>query len=86
MNNRRINVAFQQVFFTVVILTTLSGSTSLWLASSHDTLSEHQDRLFETSSSTWQMGVGAVFGLLGGKATELFQTNPEDSEESDESE
>ncbi len=71
--------AFQQVFFTVVGLTLISGGTSLWLASKEH-LSPEQNRVFESSSATWQMGIGAVFGLLGGKATELFHREKEKDE------
>jgi hypothetical protein len=63
--------AFQQVFFTTVSLTLLSGGTSLWL-SFQEHLSPQQTRVFESCSATWQMGIGAVFGLLGSKATHLI--------------
>lgn len=62
---------FQQVFFTTVSLTLLSGVTSLWL-SFQAPLSPQQTRVFESCSAAWQMGIGAVFGLLGSKATHLF--------------
>ncbi|MBE9069712.1 hypothetical protein IQ260_23995 [Leptolyngbya cf. ectocarpi LEGE 11479] len=75
-----INTPFKLVFFTVLLLTLLSGGTSLWLAS-QDNISSHQDRIFESSATTWQMGVGAIFGLLGSKATDLFQANDEDENE-----
>ncbi|MEM0979519.1 MAG: hypothetical protein AAGH78_04505 [Cyanobacteria bacterium P01_H01_bin.58] len=78
MKNLNIISAFQQVFFTVVFLTLLSGGTSLTLAAQKN-LSPHQDRIFESFTTTWQMGVGAIFGLLGSKATDLFQAdNDED--------
>ncbi|MDV3351402.1 hypothetical protein QGP82_22050 [Leptothoe sp. LEGE 181152] len=78
MKNLNITSAFQQVFFTVVFLTLLSGGTSLTLAAQKN-LSSHQDRIFESATTTWQMGVGAIFGLLGSKATDLFQA--EDNED-----
>ena len=62
---------FHEVFFTTVSLTLLSGVTSLWL-SFQAPLSPQQTKVFESCSATWQMGIGAVFGLLGGKATHLF--------------
>ncbi len=62
---------FHEVFFTTVSLTLLSGVTSLWL-SFQAPLSPQQTRVFESCSATWQMGIGAVFGLLGSKATHLF--------------
>ena len=78
MQKININYAFQLVFFTVVGFTLISGTTSLCLAFQED-LSPEQNRVFESSITTWQMGVGAVFGLLGSKATELF--DEEDDEE-----
>lgn len=80
MNQVKITRAFQQVFFTTVSLTLLSGGTSLWLAS-QEHLSPQQDRVFESCSTTWQMGIGAVFGLLGSKATDSFQQQEEKEEE-----
>ena len=73
----KITFAFQQVFFTVVFLTLLSGGTSFTLADQND-LSPHQERIFESFTTTWQMGVGAIFGLLGSKATDLFQANDDE--------
>lgn len=77
MQPLKITSAFQQVFFTVVFLTLLSGGTSLTLAA-QDNLSDHQARIFESFTTTWQMGVGAIFGLLGSKATDLFQGDEND--------
>ena len=71
--------AFQQVFFTVVCFTFLSGGTSLWLAAKNN-LSPQQTRVFETCNTTWNMGIGAIFGLLGSKATELFESVEDDEE------
>ena len=68
MNKKITSSKFQQVFFTVLFLTLLSGGTSLWLADKEN-LSEQQIRIFETTTMTWNMGVGVIFGLLGGKAT-----------------
>lgn len=61
------NSVFQEIFVTVVSLTLLSGGVSLYLAS-QEQLSPQQSRVFEMASATWQTGIGAVFGLLGGKA------------------
>ncbi|NEZ54189.1 hypothetical protein [Adonisia turfae] len=77
MKNLNITSAFQQVFFTVVFLTLLSGGTSLTLAA-QEKLSLYQDRIFESATTTWQMGVGAIFGLLGSKATDLFQVDDDE--------
>jgi hypothetical protein len=71
-------LAFQQVFLTVVCLTLLSGGTSLWLASKGN-LSSQENRVFENCNTTWNMGIGAIFGLLGSKAMNLFQTGGNDN-------
>jgi hypothetical protein len=72
MHPINLSSAFRLVFSTVVFLTLLSGGVFVWLSSQKD-LSPHQLRVFETSSATYQMGAGAIFGLLGGKVTDLFE-------------
>lgn len=79
MNKAKITPTFQQIFFTVVCFTFLSGGTSIWLAGKEN-LSAQQIRVFETCNTTWNMGIGAIFGLLGSKATDLFQPNDEEEE------
>jgi hypothetical protein len=59
---------FQTVFFTVVTLTLLSGGASIWL-STQDNLTSQESRIFEICNTTWNMGIGAIFGLLGGRDT-----------------
>lgn len=80
MKNFKLTSAFQEIFLTVVALTLLSGSGSFWL-STKDNLSPQQNRVFETCNTTWNMGIGAIFGLLGSKATNLLPPNNDDSEE-----
>lgn len=63
--------AFQQIFFTVLCFTLLSGSGSIWLAG-QGKLSPEQTRVFETLNTTWNMGIVAILGLLGSKATDLL--------------
>lgn len=77
MKKVNITPAFQQVFFTVLFLTLLSGGTSFWMASQTN-LSAQQNRIFENLTTTWQMGIGAIFGLLGSKATDLFESDEDD--------
>ncbi len=77
MNPQKITPAFHQVFFTVVCLTLLSGGGSFWL-SEKENLSPEQTRIFETCNTTWNMGIGAIFGLLGSKATDRFQSKSEE--------
>lgn len=80
MKNFTVTPTFQQVFFTVVCFTFLSGTVSIWL-SSKSNLSPQQTRVFETCTNTWNMGVGAIFGLLGSKATDLFASKQEEENE-----
>ncbi len=66
----KITPAFRMVFVTVVALTLLSGGGSVWMAA-QPSLTPPQSRLFENLTTTWQMGIGAIFGLLGSKVTDL---------------
>ncbi|MBF1999156.1 MAG: hypothetical protein IGS50_16790 [Synechococcales cyanobacterium C42_A2020_086] len=75
-SNFNLNLAFLLVFFTTTGFTLLSGGCSVWL-SANDSLSSHQTRVFETCNTTWNMGIGAIFGLLGSKATDLLHPAPE---------
>ncbi len=80
MPKLKLSPAFLLVFFSVLFLTTLSGSTSLWLAS-QPSLSEYQIRVLENSTATWQTGIGAIFGLLGSKATNLLEAEENEKDE-----
>jgi hypothetical protein len=75
----KITSAFQMVFATVILLTLLSGGSSVWL-SCQKKLSPEQIRVFETCNTTWNMGIGAIFGLLGSKATNLFNAEEQDED------
>jgi len=55
---------FQQIFFTVVTLTLLSGVGAITL-SAQSNPSSQQNRIFEICNTTWNLGIGAIFGLLG---------------------
>jgi hypothetical protein len=81
MNKFKLTPVFQEIFCTVICFTLLSGGASFWLAGK-DNLSPQQSRVFETCNTTWNMGIGAIFGLLGSKATDLFQSD--DGEEKEE--
>lgn len=80
MNKFKLIPAFQEIFCTVICFTLLSGGASFWLATK-DSLSPQQNRVFETCNTTWNMGIGAIFGLLGSKATDLFPPNDDEEEE-----
>lgn len=71
---------FQQVFFTVVCFTLLSGSTSVWY-STKPQLSPQENRVFETSNTTWNLGIGAIVGLLGSKAIDKSPSDEDGAEE-----
>jgi hypothetical protein len=79
MKNRfKVNPVFQEILLVVLSLTLLSGGASCWIASQSN-LSPQQDRIFESTTATWQTGIGVLFGLLGSKVTDLLQ--PEEDED-----
>lgn len=80
MPKSTLSPAFQQIFFTAVSLTVLSGAMSFNLADK-DNLTPQQTRIFETCTTTWNMGIGAIFGLLGSKATDLLANQKDDEPE-----
>lgn len=63
MQSNRSGTAF--IFPTVVALTIISGATSFILASEPNP-TDQQRRIIESTSNTWLMGTGTIFGLLGG--------------------
>jgi len=63
------NYVFKWVFITVASLTFISLITSVVLSFSPSP-SQLQVSLFETCTTTWKMGFGAIVGLIGGRATE----------------
>lgn len=70
------NKAFKIVFSATLAITLLCGGTSVSLASQED-LTEAQKRILENCIVTWQTGCGAIFGLLGSKATDLLESKDE---------
>ncbi len=60
---------FEYVFATVVCITFFSGGISFWI-STEDQLSPQRERIFENCNRTWNMGVGAIFGILGSKVVQ----------------
>jgi hypothetical protein len=68
------------IFFPECCFTLVSGATSLCLAAK-DNLSPQQNRVFETCNTTWNMGIGVIFELLGSKATDLFQSEDEEEKQ-----
>jgi hypothetical protein len=63
----RFTPVFRLVFFSVLALTVLSLLVSVYLAGVSEP-TEQANRLFVTCTTSWQMGFGAIVGLIGGKA------------------
>jgi hypothetical protein len=59
--------AFHLVFLTIIALTVLSWAVSLGL-STWGRDNQSTERLIETCSTTWKMGLGAIVGMVGGRA------------------
>jgi hypothetical protein len=76
----KITSTFKLVFSTVVGFTIVSGITAVGIASQPQ-LTPQQERVFETCQTTWQTGIGAVVGLLGGKAADLLHEEEEKDDE-----
>jgi hypothetical protein len=61
--------AFKLVFLTVTTITILCGVAEIALAAAYVAPTFNQQAAFEAMAFTWKTGIGAIFGLLGGKAT-----------------
>lgn len=80
MKNNNVPFVFQEILAAVLALTVLSGGTAFYLAT-QPTLSPQQNRVFESATTNWQMGVGAILALLGSKSTNLFRSQTEADED-----
>ena len=60
--------SFKLILLAILFLTVLSLVISVFLSFQKE-LSEQGKNLFETCSTTWKMGFGAMVGLIGGKVT-----------------
>jgi hypothetical protein len=58
---------FKMVFITVTAITLIAGTIELVLASIWPNPTANQQSAFEAIGFAWKAGVGAIFGLLGGK-------------------
>ena len=76
----KITSTFKLVFGTVVGFTLVSGITAVVIASQPQ-LTPQQERVFETSQTTWDTGMGVLFGLMGGKAADLLYKEEEEEDE-----
>jgi hypothetical protein len=79
---KNITSSFKLVFGTVVGFTLVSGITAVGIASQPQ-ITPQQERVFETCQTTWQTGIGAVVGLMGGKAADLLPLREEEEEDKD---
>jgi hypothetical protein len=62
-----ISPTFKLVFLTATVITIAAGATSVALALSWPTTTPNQQSVFEAMGFAWKAGLGAIFGLLGGK-------------------
>jgi len=66
---KQVTPAFKMIFFAVLTLTILAGIAQIALAGIWPTPTSNQQSAFEAFGFAWKAGIGAIFGLLGGKAT-----------------
>lgn len=64
-----VSPTFKLIFLAVIGLTLFCGVAAIALAMLGDGAGANQQAVFNAMNSGWQLGLGAVFGLLGGKAT-----------------
>jgi hypothetical protein len=64
-----VNPTFKLVFLTVVAITIASGLAEVILASAWTVPTPNQQSAFDAMGFGWKAGLGAIFGLLGGKVT-----------------
>jgi hypothetical protein len=63
-----VSPTFKLVFLTAVALTVLSGTIAVLTAFFANGVQPNQQAVFESMNTAWKLGLGAIFGLLGGKA------------------
>jgi hypothetical protein len=61
--------AFKLIFLTVVGITLACGAAQVALAAGWEHPTANQQSAFEAIGFAWKAGIGAIFGLLGGKVT-----------------
>jgi len=64
-----LNPAFKLVFLSVLVITVVTGILQIILAGYWPTPTANQQASFEAMGFAWKAGLGAIFGLLGGKVT-----------------
>jgi len=70
MPKRHVTVAvpFKMAFWGALVLTLASAAICVYLGPKATPDNEAIKGLIDTFSTTWKIGCGAFFGLLGGKA------------------
>ena len=65
-----VSPTFKLAFWWVLILTVWSGLLAGVIAfAADDPLTSNQQAIFDLANTSWNMGFGAIIGLIGGKAT-----------------
>ncbi len=62
-----IQPTFKLVFLTVLGLTVVAFIAQIAMAATWNKPTPNQQAVFEASAFAWKAGIGAIFGLLGGK-------------------
>jgi hypothetical protein len=60
-------VFFKMVFITVTVITVSAGAAQVMMAMGWQQPTPNEQSVFEAMGFTWKAGIGAIFGLLGGK-------------------
>jgi hypothetical protein len=63
---RKVNPTFKLVFLSILLIVGICLLASFYLGL-QEKLSEQGNLLFRTTLSVFQVGAGALFGLIGGK-------------------
>jgi hypothetical protein len=63
-----VSPTFKLIFLTVVVLTVASAIVATAIAFATNNSQPNQQAVFDSMNTAWQLGLGAIFGLLGGKA------------------
>lgn len=64
-----VHPAFKMTFIAVLALTVVAGLAEVIMAAAWGTPTANQQTAFQAADFAWKAGVGAIFGLLGGKQT-----------------
>jgi hypothetical protein len=65
----RNSLPFKLVFLSVLAITMYSGMADVLMASLWTEPTHNQQEIFDAFNFAWKAGIGAIFMLLGGRAT-----------------